>query len=179
MPNNYYDLQKENEVLKKRLKEKADMWDSAMSIVPSIEKVESKLIRERHDDLNIDDIRKLLSYYKQYYGKRIQYMYVYYDIGNGINETDKMRVEYEVQNDKYFARCTLPDGVKMIRVDLCESGEKMLYFSNLKINEKNNMYDEYNTYIMDGKHTFLAKYPHIIIREICKQLSVEFELGCL
>ena len=172
-------LSADNRKAQDELIKKAEIWDDVMSAIPAVEKLESKLIRERSDDISIDEVRKLLSYYEGYHGKRIDYMYVYYDMGNGINETDKISVEYNVENEKYSAKCVLPDGVKMIRVDLCDTGERMLYFDNLIINGKKNLYDEFNTQIVDGKHTFLCKYPYIVLKEVCKQLSVEFDLFSL
>lgn len=172
-------LANDNMHMQKELVEKAEVWDDVMSAIPAVEKIESKLIRERNDDLNIDEVRKLISYYEAYHGKKLDCMYVYYDIGNGINETDKMRIEYVVENDRYSAKFILPDDVKMIRIDLCESGEKMLYFDNLKINGKNDVYAEYNIQIVDGKHTFLGKYPYIVLKEVCQDINVEFELFSL
>lgn len=172
-------LANENMELQKQLAEKADVWDDVMCTIPAIERMKCKLIQDKNDKMCIEDIDNLLSYYESYQGKRINYMYVYYDIGNGINEEDKIRAEYLVEGNKYFARCVLPENSKMIRIDLCEDGEKLLYFDNLKINGEKDRYEEYNVQIVGGKHTFIGQYPYMILKDLCREIEVEFELYSL
>ena len=67
----------------------------------------------------------------------------------------------------------------MIRYDPCECGERMLYFTDLRINGKENRYEPVNIKEIDGKQTFIARNPYFVLKDLDKKISISLKVYAL
>ena len=108
--------------------------------------------------------------------QRMQVAILYLDFGQGFQEKDKLFAQYEIIDQEYKAKFQIPDGVKVIRFDPCECGERMLYFTDLRINGKVDRYEAVNIKEIDGKQTFIARNPYFVLKDLDKKISISLKV---
>lgn len=100
---------------------------------------------------------------------------LYYDLGKGFNEQDKLIGEYLKKEDKYEVTFQLPRNVSRVRFDPAITGNRFVYFGDVKINDKKIKYEVHNIKLMNNRETLCLEYPYISFPFKGSQLKITLE----
>ncbi len=101
---------------------------------------------------------------------------LYLDYGEGYNEDSKLIEPYSIIDGIHTVNFSVPDGVRAIRYDPCECGEKAIYFSELRINGEFARYSEFNIKKIGDKKTFLLKNPFFVLDTNEKVITISIKV---
>ncbi len=103
---------------------------------------------------------------------------VYYDIGNGFNENDKIIGTYNFDNNSNIYKVTfnLPKNVNLLRFDPVLVGGQLLYFDDLKINGNIIQYDNWNIFKYKEKSTLIYDHPYITFTTDEQSIEITLKL---
>lgn len=88
---------------------------------------------------------------------------LYYDIGDGFNEKNKIIGEYKsLGDDLYEVNYVLPKSVTKVRFDPLITGNKLVWFDEVQVNHRNAIYEEHNILKMGNKKSLCKQYPFIV-----------------
>lgn len=103
---------------------------------------------------------------------------IYYDDGNDFCEKNKLINKYKngKTTGEYIVDFTLPKKVLRVRFDPIITGNKLMYFSDIKINGRRIDYDEYNINWFNHKKMLTSEHPFIVFPYNKEKLTISIKL---
>ena len=103
---------------------------------------------------------------------------IYYDDGHDFCEKNKIINKYKKgkAEGEYIVDFTLPKKVLRVRFDPIIIGNKLMYFSDIKINGRRVDYDEYNINQFNHHKTLTAEHPYIVFPYNKEKLTIRIKL---